>query len=228
LIRAGCVFGLLLAIVAATEQAVAQDCSGVPAPPQIEVSADVRAAVLDTSTSLRNLSADAGPAMGPNSHTLGTTSLNVMNNLQLQSRGMPQAGGGFCWSVTQVKAIVRADTTVNIASEITRDSCMWREVMAHEKKHVALDRQLLPNLVAATRARLMQLGNQSISAASEAVASAAFQAAAERALNEAADQYFDGRNAQQLALDTPEEYARLSRACGDAEVAEVLGRAGIQ
>lgn len=110
------------------------------------------------------------------------------------------------------------DTTVFIASEIPNGSCSYHTVLQHELQHVKTDRLLvdvtMPVLPTYLRTALRQIG----------VVRASSPQAAELHLKNAVSEYMQGMGAnlsqvrrdQQAAIDTEDEYNRISTSCDGA------------
>lgn len=210
----------------------AAQCGAAPRQPKIEVRSDIQAPILDTSLGIRDITANPNLAvprgLGDGYYAIGATGLNIAHQLQFSAIGEPRAEVGYCWSVREAVLTITAETKVHVAAEVPRDSCVWHEVMDHEKKHVKLDRDLFPQLVAAMRAEVARVIGQSVPGATDEVAGLIYRTQMQAALEAVAQRYSAGRKERQLAIDTPEEYARFARACGSAVLAEILARAGIQ
>jgi len=117
---------------------------------------------------------------------------------------------------------------VFVASEIPRGSCLWRDVYAHELRHVGVNREAIRAAAALLSADVESLARQGISTEGP-TAEAAQQAALVRlrAAVRRAEQAFDQRATRgHASIDTPEEYDRASRACG-GEAQRILRSARI-
>jgi hypothetical protein len=110
------------------------------------------------------------------------------------------------------------EAAIFVAREITQDRCLHDQVLAHENRHVAVDRALLtwvaPRLETAVRTALGQLG------IARAPTQEAVWATIRRRIESAVDAEMralqqERRKRQQL-VDRPEEYRRFAESCGGA------------
>lgn len=107
------------------------------------------------------------------------------------------------------------DTTVFLARELPRSSCGYRAVLAHELEHVAIDKEFVRSYQtplstilgdAIRRVGVVRAGS------SEAVESRVREIMSDY-IEDLSKNLAEVRERQQSALDTPEEYRRLSRVC---------------
>jgi len=98
-----------------------------------------------------------------------------------------------------------------VASELAPGSCRYDVVLAHEREHARIDDALLGDLDNWIAAPLRQVlaepgalrgGSQQLAARIQA------------RFEQARVAFHNARQAAQLSIDTPQEYARASRACG--------------
>jgi hypothetical protein len=148
--------------------------------------------------------------------TMGLTTAQSRSQVEFHLRGMT-IPSGVCVRPEVRLDIDYAPVQVFLARELAPGSCEYREVLAHEMRHVAVFREHL----AQARERLAILLRERLPAArvyrfaSMNDASVYFKSAEQTVLAEAAQADLDAVSLDQLAIDTPEEYARLSAACGD-------------
>ena len=197
----------------------------------VTVSIDAGEPIYDRSLSSGELSKLLKPA---NSHTelarydvtLGRTMPMITFTTWSDNKGymIPE---GWCVFIAQLQVIIGWTTRVNIASEIDQGSCLWMHVVAHEQRHVALDRQLFE--------KLQQITEQAVRAELSGVIDADldFNAdSAEKQLTEDAEfmianaiaDFMKVRDEEQAVIDTAEEYDRLTRACGPAAIRDLLSK----
>jgi hypothetical protein len=208
----------------------ADGCGRVAREPQVDVRLETQATKLDHGRGLRaliddpsfaHLRSDAFP------YTLGVTQMSLAGGLNMNISGDPRADGSYCWSAKTIEIALRASNTVFIASEIPREGCLWREVRQHEERHVAVNRALLPRFAELIRPALQDVGRRTIAASSADAAKAFFEKAVNDASDAAQRKFESSINAHHSEIDTPEEYGRVSNACGDAAMRELLTRAGL-
>ncbi|WP_374372086.1 hypothetical protein [Dongia sp.] len=223
--------GIALVALLAPLSAKADSCGQALAQPDVDVRLEMKPVTHDFSVGLKTIGSD--PAFQPQSmsentgHTIGLTKLDVSTHARLVSSGEPRSEGGYCWSVKTLEFNVVAITTVYVAKEIPRDSCLWREVMSHENLHVELDQRLFARFADYVRPKILQSMTRTVAAASDNEANAVFEKRIVDAVSGAIDGFRSNRNARQAAIDSPEEYARFNRVCGDAELSAILTRAGV-
>lgn len=159
-----------------------------------------------------------------NTHTLGmygaTWTIRSQSQLQyLKEQGNRRPRG--CVWLSSVKLTVSIDPrTIRIASELRPESCRYRSVLEHERKHQTVDDDVLArrlpwlrgHLAGALKAvrtdkprpvgELDALGARMVENATKAV-TAAWQL------------LVDERDRLQSEVDTPQEYARVRAQCRD-------------
>lgn len=87
--------------------------------------------------------------------TLGLTRYEPMLEFRLPIKGVTFPDGLSCAYVTNAEVrIGYRNVTVYIAREIPRDSCGFDEIMAHEQKHIAVNRQVLHDYAPLIREKL--------------------------------------------------------------------------
>jgi hypothetical protein len=110
--------------------------------------------------------------------------------------------------------------TVYIGREIAADACRDAAALEHELKHVAVYRDALPRIAADVRAALhAAYGSRVLYYRNRAEAQRETQAAVGAQLGPMLDRIAREIKARQRAIDSPEEYARVSAACGGMAVA---------
>lgn len=208
----------------------ADGCGPAPGEPQVEVRLETQATKLDRGRGLRaliddpsfaHLRSDAFP------YTLGVTQMSLAGGLNMNISGDPRDGGTYCWSAKSIEISLRASNTVYIAGEIPRDGCLWREVRQHEDRHVAVNRAFFPRLAELIRPALLDISRRTISASSADAAKAFFGKAVNDAIDAAQRDFEAAINECHGDIDTPEEYGRVSNACGETEMRAILTRAGL-
>jgi len=117
------------------------------------------------------------------------------------------------------------DTTVYIAREVQEGTCGFREVLAHESRHVATDESLIneetfPVSKAFEKAAL-QIGV--VQSASKENAQQQVQEAMDSFIKDTGHILSGARKVRQARIDTPEEYKRLSSVCS-GQLGELIGQ----
>jgi len=153
------------------------------------------------------------PALKDYRETFGTTAAELKAHLNGDMRADPK---GNHWCAQLVRTTVKVDwiTTVYLARELEPGSCPLAAVQAHEAKHVALDRELLPMMKQDVETAVRGVTRAPVWGTSANEAMAALKARIEQAAKAAIDDFEKQRDARQLLIDTPEEYDRVSASCG--------------
>ncbi len=206
-------------------------CGGAIAPPSITVRTLTQPPLQDVSRGIADLSADRHLAVPRGLENfrfaIGVTAPQAKARANWQMQGQPQ-DGSYCWTISQLQIDVTVSTRVYIAREVPRESCLWNEIVRHEAKHVRIDQKFFPQLSGILRPRVSKVIAHSKLARDQASARNHFGAVINQAIEEAVAAFQVVRNQQQLAIDTPLEYSRPNRICGEAEVAAAVRRAGLQ
>ncbi len=152
--------------------------------------------------------------------TLGLTKTEFRQEVAIEVKGIVDSGGGrSCSRPGVVIDLTMAPMMVYVASELANDACGHAAVLAHEMKHVAAFREHMAGTARTLEAELPQLFGQRIIKARDADAG-------EEQVREALRTYleeFIAVNTAELkernaAVDSTEEYARVSGACGGIKV----------
>ncbi len=164
----------------------------------------------------RELRAQAGASEGPvHLHHLGLTLSRVEWQSDIVVRSQGAQAGPVCAVPAEVRVVLRhAEHAIRLAREIPAESCLAREVMAHEHRHVAVNRRTLQE--AATELRGLARGwaaSAEATAPDIAAAAATLQDDLARTLEPALERLRQARAAGHAAIDTAEEYERLGRVC---------------
>jgi len=185
---------------------------------QTKVTIDAQGPSLDRSQSYRELSrldTDAkGPADRRGATTFGLTGANISLKSDFKGGQIVQPGGVICGWVTAVQVVVLWQEHVRVASEIVPDSCQDRAVREHEAKHVSLDRALRSTLQRQLTETLQAKDRFSVMAGNVDEVRAKLQSNYTAILQQAVQAFEQTRNPQQIAIDSPQEYARVMAVCG--------------
>lgn len=131
-----------------------------------------------------------------------------------------QIGVG-CVHLKEVNVGIRMDPTIFVANEYKKGTCKHKEILLHEKKHVRVD-QLIVNkyskligkdLKAAVQNKGVKFGPYPVSKIEKVQKEV--QDVLEGALIKRRDQMNYERRQRQQAVDSKEEYDRVSAACPD-------------
>jgi hypothetical protein len=201
--------------------------------PELDVTVEARREEpeFDHSHDIAWLTSRPGRAAAPDeryTHALGLTQSALEPDFRAEWMMLARPEGGVCAALTTATVTLVWRTTVYIAKELPWRSCSYREVLAHENKHVALDATLFDQFAADIR-KAVERAAKSIGIVRETSAEragAAIRKRLQRALGAVMDEFSERRNARQLAIDTPREYDRLAAACGE-ETRQILRNLGL-
>lgn len=194
-------------------------------PEPVEVTVELRAVEprIDRSMARAELARLSGATRG-DTHTLGmygaTWTIRSQTWLQyLREEGVPQPRG-CVWLSSVHLTVVIDPRLIRVARELRPASCRYRSVMAHERKHQAVDDDVLARRLPWLRGHLAQalaelrsdtpqpdetlddFGTELMQRATRIVGAAWQEIVAER-------------DRLQASIDTPEEYERVRRECRD-------------
>lgn len=155
---------------------------------------------------LAQLNADQ-PANGPT--RLGITSSTLDSSIEY-SRATTQ--GGQCSHVQGTLHLLMAQHDVRIASEIRSMPCLLKEVSEHENQHVELNKVMLSDMQNLMAARIRTIIEASNKLAPSRRADL-IETWAHQNMEQEIKAYWGEQNKRQMALDTPQEYARVAKRC---------------
>ena len=189
--------------------------------PAVEVTSSEGQIDIDNSRSVRELTQISVNAYGPDAgltHTPGMTRgvFKLDANFIIRADGPP--AGPICYSLHKIKVDVQYRATVYIASEHSPKSCQYRELLAHEMKHVAIDRELIRDSKSAVNDHVLRTTERIGSLASlpldtETSVRQAYNGILAQALTESLDRIQQERARRQKVIDTTEEFQRMAAAC---------------
>lgn len=175
---------------------------------------------IDNTLTTGTLSAMKGHV--PGTRVLGLTRTEARVTLALRSARLQDAASGYECIAPQIAATLRyLPVVVYVGSEFAPGTCAYREVLAHEERHLRAYRDFLPQAQARLRSLLAARFDGQPLYAPAGQAGVLLQ------------RELDGRWMPQLravlaevervqaAIDTPQEYARLSKVCA-GEVQSLL------
>lgn len=217
--------GLLLAVLAVASgsalaqrsvfQALCEDKMERWAP---VVTARTNGYTIDRSLSYRQLGAMRGASAG-NAFVLGLTAVKASSEIYHESAVMRNPLTRYeCLSPRVTVQLSYQPVTIYISREFAPGSCAYQEILAHEMRHLNTYFDELPTVERVVRAAV----NKRFSARPTYAPEGQAKAALDRELRDVWVPYLTGEltrvEAKQQAIDTPEEYLRLSRVCaGDVQ-----------
>ncbi|MEO0393786.1 MAG: hypothetical protein AAF213_11180 [Pseudomonadota bacterium] len=121
-----------------------------------------------------------------------------------------------CLAVSRVAVdLTYFQPTIFLAKELAWARCVAIEVRKHEQKHARVDRDMMDWLGQLMRGELVKwVGIRAPTAVDDLeTAKARHDAELKTKIEQVINLYVSERNKRQLAIDTPEEYARIDAAC---------------
>ncbi|MFZ4407512.1 MAG: hypothetical protein ACOYOH_09225 [Paracraurococcus sp.] len=172
------------------------------------------APVLSAEAGTAALRAASGVPEAARLHHLGLTASRVEWGSEIETRWR-ETPAGLCARPARVALrLAQTEHRIRIAREIPRDGCLWRAVEAHERRHVAVNQATLRRAATAMRQAAEAWAARAEATGDDAAAAAArLQAGLRQAMEPALAAMRAARESGHAAIDTPEEYARLSRLC---------------
>ncbi|WP_372620439.1 hypothetical protein [Falsiroseomonas sp.] len=156
-----------------------------------------------------------GAADGEFPHHLGLTLSRVewSSEITVRSRGLE--GGPVCALPAEVRLqLVHAEHSIRLAREVPAGGCLAGEVLAHERRHAELNRRTLREASAELRRLARDWAARAEHRAADLnTAATALQDDLSRAVEPVLQRLRSAREAGHAAIDTPEEYRRISRIC---------------
>ena len=176
---------------------------------------------VDTSRSFHDLTRLKGQARA-NEWVLGLTHTDARVQIKAGGRLLQDRASGYeCIAPRIDVALTYLPIVVYVSREFPATTCSYREVMAHEMRHLKTYQDFLPQAEARVRAALARrfAGKPLYAPIGQA------QAALQRELDYSWMPYIKREMARvevlQAAIDTPQEYARLGKVCA-GEVQSLL------
>jgi hypothetical protein len=148
-------------------------------------------------------------------HHLGLTVSRVTWRAEITLRAQGEEARAVCAIPALVRLdLVHAEHVIRLARELPAGGCLAGEVLAHERRHAAVNRRSLEEAAAALRRTTRDwAGRATVRAADTPAAAAALQADLARTVAPVLDRLARARATGHAAIDTPAEYRRLSRVC---------------
>ena len=169
----------------------------------------------DRNRSWRELTVMSGDAT-PTLRALGLTTAQVGHQASVETTGIEdQRNGRVCVRPSIRVEVSATPMTVYIGQEIAGDPCRDAVALEHELKHVAVYTEELAKIADDVRALLAaSYGNRVLYYGSRAEAQRETQAALGAELGPLLAGNVRRIKERQRTIDSPEEYARVSAACG--------------
>jgi hypothetical protein len=165
-----------------------------------------------------------GPAGSARGHILGLTQARYGERSKIGAVFQPIAGGTICGSVKSLAITFGfQERTVLVARELPDNSCIHREVLEHEMRHVAADEALLRDFAPLLKRRMEAVVARvgAVRARSQEQALAAIRRPLDAEMRALFREFGQKRDQAQRRIDTVTEYDRVARSCG-GEVRQYL------
>lgn len=157
---------------------------------------------------------------------LGVTHYQTMLEFRTPVVILTYPDGNSCARVQRIDVTIGyKDVTVYVAREIPEGSCGFDEVMAHEQKHIDVNRGVLQDYAPRIQESVEDYlrGNAVIHGQDHDAEIARLRQNLQNLLDDLSTKMMNDNIARQKEVDSPEEYARLSHVCG-GQLAAVAGR----
>ncbi|SDB11204.1 hypothetical protein [Belnapia rosea] len=203
----------LLAVAAGAARA--EEVPPCPAgAPEIRMTVTDPEPVISRALGIDALHGETGLPRSPLLHHLALTTSRVEWRSEIDTRYRSGTGGVCARPARVALALVQNEHLVRIAGEIPRGGCLWREVLAHERRHVAVNRRTLR--AAAAQARAAATGwavRAEGRGATLDEAMAGLQEGLRHAIEPALAAMRDAREQAHARIDSQAEYERLGEVC---------------
>lgn len=181
--------------------------------PGLDISRSLRA--------LRELAARSGERHSDTQTPLGHARAVIVSDLEInvQLAGYTTRPPVVCGALAQVTVVMGfRETEIVIAREAAADACVYAEVLAHERRHVEVDRAILAAHAPRIQARIAEAARQigTVRAGTPQAVSDTLMRRLQTALQPGLAEMRADRTRRQRAIDTPQETARVSESCGGA------------
>ncbi len=122
---------------------------------------------------------------------------------------------GVCLRPRTIRLTIRHTLHhVMIASEVPAGGCLFQEVLAHEMRHVAVNRQTLATYAPRVREAASRWAAGAVARGGDAqMLAGSLRDQLGAAVKPVLDRLNAARRSQQAAIDSPEEYRRLAASC---------------
>jgi hypothetical protein len=207
-------------------QAAVAACGTAPVP-LITVTLDATQPTQDGSRSISDLTGfPAARSKGTESydHALGLTDTTINTEASVEELTTIDQAAGYCSTLFKANIKIIWRTKVYVAAEIPPQSCTYRTTLAHEQKHVAIDREMRAVIAPRIRSSIAAAAKSAYAAKTLDQSQELLRKKMSAAITKALNAFQAELKARQLRIDTPQEYDSLGRICGETEVQRILRR----
>lgn len=195
------------------------ECEQRLAPSQITVIVDTPAVEYDYSKTTQELSRKKNP--GKNGTTLGLTAVREEVVLNSSFRSLQDPSGRTCMRPGFSVTIKLNPQRVYVAREFYKGTCAFKEVLAHEMRHVAANQSHSERVARAFEQEMRSAFGNDIYYSTGPQGDALVAAVRSSWLLHLQDE-LKKSELLHAEIDTPTEYARMGTLC-DGEVVKILG-----
>jgi hypothetical protein len=179
---------------------------------------------IDNTRSLRTLTSMKAPGR-PNSFVLGLTRTESRVSVSLDGRILQERRAGVECVAPQIRvSLFYAPIVVYIGKEFIPGSCAYKQILAHEMRHLKAYLDHLPKVESVVRAALARRFEGRPLYAPIGMAQRRLEQEIDASWMPYMKDQMGAVEAQQAAIDSPQEYARLSKVC-KGEVQSLIGQA---
>lgn len=179
---------------------------------------------IDNTRSLRTLTGMKAPGQ-PNSFVLGLTRTESRVSVTLDGRILQERRAGVECVAPQIRvSLFYAPIVVYIGKEFVPGSCAYKEILAHEMRHLKAYLDHLPKVESVVRVELAKRFEGRPLYAPIGMAQLRLEHEIDANWMPYMKNQMGAVEAQQAAIDSPREYARLSKVC-KGEVQSLIGQA---
>lgn len=216
------------AIILAATGAPALSATCGPTRVQVTVNRDETKVVYDRSKDIKALSrmmqGSKRADLKDFTHTLGITQPKF-NSDGTYRTSVRKSAGGFCATVTRANIEIVLHQTIYVASDIKQGTCAYNLVVSHERKHAKLNSTFLAKIGRVIKDALAEADLKASQGSSEAQATSAAIDQMDAVIGKAVNAYVKDLLSKQAAVDTPEEYSRINKVCGEGAVRKLIAGA---
>ncbi|MDP9128105.1 MAG: hypothetical protein M3N08_07605 [Pseudomonadota bacterium] len=159
--------------------------------------------------------------------SLGVTHYHPMLELRLPVEAISFQDGTHCAHILHAEvSIGYQEVVIYIAKEIPEGSCGFNEIMEHERKHIAVNKQILKDFVPVIEERLNEYLKLNNTFRQEKLGEAVgvVRQKTQAILDDVGEDMIRENQRRQGAVDSPSEYRRITASC-DGQLLEVAERA---
>jgi hypothetical protein len=207
---------LSMSMLGMAMRAEAGSCPAARQPASVNVTALLPPPPEDHTTSYHDLSKEnLRRKLKPTEDAMGVSSSTLGYEFEPSFKSVAHAGHNCFYLSSLNLQFGYRRRLVQIAREVPEQSCMYKEILEHEYKHVAVDNAIVTENLATVASSMKSFvaGYGAIEAVNSDDAKRQFEAALKSALKPTILHLYDLIEAAQDKVDTDAEYARVDDAC---------------